>query len=437
MNYAYVSEVDKNSIASDVNISSGDLILSINKQIIKDIFDYKYLIYEEYLLLKIQKPNKEIWEIEIEKDENEDLGISFENDLIDGEKQCSNKCIFCFIDQLPKGMRESMYFKDDDTRLSFLTGNYVTLTNMQMDELERVAKLRLSPINISVHTTNPKLRKMMLNNRFAGDILKKMKYLASQNIEMNAQIVLCKGINDKIELEKTITDLENMYPHIKSLSVVPVGLSKHRKGLFELLPFLEEDAIDIIKTISRFQKIKRKETGVNFVYAADEFYLKANIETPSSDQYDNFPQIENGVGLMTSLEEEINQNLSSINYKNIKRDICIATGVLSYNFIKNMCEKITKKYDKISINVFKIDNMFFGGQVTVSGLVTGSDILRELKKKQLSHELLIPKVMLKANEDIFLDDITVKDIEKELNVKVLPILNDGNDFVKKIVEGEN
>jgi putative radical SAM enzyme (TIGR03279 family) len=242
VNNAYVSKVDKNSIASEVAITSGDLILSINHKEITDIFDYKYLIVDEYLLLEVQKEDGEIWEIEIEKDEDEELGINFLHDLIDCEKSCNNKCIFCFIDQLPKGMRETLYFKDDDSRLSFLTGNYATLTNMDQKALERIARLRLSPINISVHTTNKALRIEMLKNKFAGEVLHQIEYLASQNIEMNTQVVLCKGINDGKELERTISDLRVFYPHIKSLSVVPVGVSKYREGLYPLSPFNKSDS---------------------------------------------------------------------------------------------------------------------------------------------------------------------------------------------------
>jgi len=435
MNKAYVLKVDNNSIASEVNITSGDLILSINNQSIIDIFDYKYYIMNEYLTLKIQKPNKEIWEIEIEKQEDEDLGITFENDLIDEEKSCNNKCIFCFIDQLPKGMRETLYFKDDDSRLSFLTGNYVTLTNMKMSELERIARLRLSPINISVHTTNPKLRKAMLKNRFAGDILDKMNYLASQDISMNTQVVLCKGINDGIELEKTISDLASMYPSVQSLSIVPVGISKHRQGLYKLEVFDKEDAKKVIKLVNKYQIKYKKQLGVNFVYIADEFYFKAQEQLPNSEVYDGFPQIENGVGLVTSLKEEILNNLKNKNYNNTKKEVNIATGKLVYPFIKTMCEKICEKYDKISINVYSIENKFFGENVTVTGLITGSDILYALKDINLKGNLLIARNMLKADEEIFLDNITLKNLIKKLNVNIYTVLNNGDDFVKKIVEG--
>ncbi len=435
MNKAIVKKIEKDSIAALVNIAKGDILLSINNKSLIDIFDYMMLIQDEKLLLTIQKISGDIWEIEIDKEEDEDLGITFTEELIDGEKSCNNKCIFCFIDQLPKGMRETLYFKDDDSRLSFLTGNYVTLTNMPMKELERIANLRLSPINISVHTTNPKLRKTMLNNRFAGDIMEKINYLASREITMNTQIVLCNGINDGKELDRTINELSKLYPHIESLSVVPVGLSKHRQGLYELTPFTKEDAILIINQVETFQKIIYKKNTVNFVYLADEFYLTADKQTPDSSHYDGFSQIENGVGLLASMRDEIIDNLANTKYHENKRDITIATGALAYPFIVEMCKKIMKKYDKIKINVIKVDNEFFGYKVTVVGLLTGSDLLRELKNHKISKELLIARSMLKANRNIFLDNVTVSDIEQKFNTTVIPVLNEGHDFIKKIVEG--
>lgn len=435
MNKAIVKKVEKDSIAALVNITEGDILLSINSNSLIDIFDYMMLIQDEQLLLTIQKPSGEIWEIEIDKDEDEDLGITFTEELIDGEKSCNNKCIFCFIDQLPKGMRETLYFKDDDSRLSFLTGNYVTLTNMPMEELERIANLRLSPINISVHTTNPELRKAMLNNRFAGDIMEKINYLANRGITMNTQIVLCKGVNDGNELDRTINDLSKLYPHIESLSVVPVGLSKHRKGLYKLEPFTKEEANKTIEQIVIHQKKMHKKNTINFVYIADEFYLTADKQIPDSNHYDGFSQIENGVGLLASMRDEIIDNLTNTTYQENERDITIATGVLAYPFIVEMCKKITEKYGKIKINIIKVDNKFFGYKVTVVGLLTGSDLLRELENHDISQELLIARSMLKADRDIFLDNVTVKDIEQKFNTTIIPVLNEGHDFIKKIVKG--
>lgn len=435
MNKAIVKKVKKDSIASLVNITEGDILLSINSKSMIDIFDYMMLIQDEELLLTIQKPSGDIWEIEIDKDEDEDLGITFTEELIDGEKSCNNKCIFCFIDQLPKGMRETLYFKDDDSRLSFLTGNYVTLTNMPMKELERIAKLRLSPINISVHTTNPELRKAMLNNRFAGDVMEKIEYLISQGISINTQIVLCKDVNDGIELDRSILELSELYPNIESLSVVPVGLSKHREGLAKLEPFSKEDAIDIVNQIEKYQKKSYKKNNNRFVYIADEFYLTADKEIPDSSYYDGFPQIENGVGLLASMRDEIKDCLENTNYIENKRDITIATGALAYPFIVKMCQKIMKKYDKIKIHIIKVDNEFFGHKVTVVGLLTGSDILRELQNHKISSELLIARSMLKADMDIFLDNVTIRDIEEKFKTTVIPVLNEGHDFIKKIVEG--
>ncbi|MBN2852502.1 MAG: DUF512 domain-containing protein [Clostridia bacterium] len=435
MNMAYVLKVDKHSIASEVGITEGDLIVSVNGKSIHDIFDYHEYIQERDLLLKVQKPDKEIWEIEIEKEEDEDLGITFENDLIDCEKSCHNKCIFCFIDQLPKGMRETLYFKDDDSRLSFLTGNYVTLTNMSMDDMKRIVRLRMSPINISVHTTNQELRKTMLNNRFAGDILDKIEFLAVNGIEMNTQIVLCKGINDGEELQKTISDLSKFYPNVKSLSVVPVGISRFREGLYPLEPFTEIDSKQVVSLIEATQKKLKQEIGVNFVYIADEFYIKSKTPFPEASEYDDFPQIENGVGLVTSLQDEITLVLNTRKFSNRKRTVNIATGELVYPFISEISKKIMAKYDKIKINIFMVKNKYFGENITVTGLLTGNDILETLKEKRLEGDLLLSRSMFKADEEIFLDNMTLETLRQELNRKILIVNNDGDDFVSKIVKG--
>ncbi len=327
--------VQPGSIAEEAGVEAGDFLLSINKQNIKDIFDYRYYQASEELLLEIEKPDGEIWEIEVEKDEIEDLGLEFEDSLIDVAKSCTNKCIFCFIDQLPKGMRETVYFKDDDSRLSFLTGNYVTLTNIKNEELERIIHYRMSPINVSVHTTNPDLRKFMLGNRFAGDVMDKIKMLTDNGIEVNCQIVLCRDINDKDELDKTIGDLCQLYPAINSVSIVPVGITKHRENLFELKPFDMESSANVIKQVHKWQNKLLKEKVSRVIYLSDEFYINAGIDIPKYKEYEGFPQIENGVGMVALLRQEVKEALK--NKKNhinsIQRKVSIVTGRLVYKNI--------------------------------------------------------------------------------------------------------
>jgi putative radical SAM enzyme (TIGR03279 family) len=452
--------VQKNSIAEEAGIEEGDLLLSINKQNIKDIFDYRYFQASEELILEIEKPDGEIWEIEVEKDESEDLGIEFEDSLIDGAKSCTNKCIFCFIDQLPKGMRETVYFKDDDSRLSFLTGNYVTLTNIKKEELQRIINYRMSPINVSVHTTNPELRKFMLGNRFAGDVLEKIKMLTDSGIEVNCQIVLCRDINDKHELDRTIGDLAQLYPAVNSVSIVPVGISKYRENLYKLIPFDKESCIDIINQVHKLQNELLREKGSRVIYLSDEFYINAEMDIPNQKCYEGFPQIENGVGMLAlfineatvalkskdnlklaqkwkSMKSSCNDTLQGCDKKELnvqsKRQISVATGRLVYKNILKLVSEISKVFEGIDVNVYDIENNFFGQHVNVCGLLTGRDIVEQLKDKQLGQELLISRCMLRAGEHVLLDDYTVEQIEAELHVKIRIVENDGADFVSAII----
>ena len=426
-----VCAIQKGSIAEEADIEVGDVLLSINSEVIEDIFDYRFYCLSEELLLEVQKPNGEIWEIEIEKDENEDLGIEFEDSMIEA-RSCTNNCIFCFIDQLPKGMRETVYFKDDDSRLSFLSGNYVTLTNIKEEDLKRIIRYRMSPINVSVHTTNPELRVKMLNNRFAGDVMDKIKMLTDAGIEVNCQIVLCKSINDGQELDKTISDLVCLYPDMKSISVVPVGITKYRENLFELEPFDTVSCQNVIKQVHEWQRKLMDEKGSSIVYLADEFYINAGYEIPDYNHYEEFPQIENGVGLLALLKHEVGIALKRKARQVEKRNISIATGRLVYKNILKLVDSITSVYSQISVNVYAIENDFFGPMVTVSGLLTGRDIINQLKDKPLGDELLITRSMLKAGETVFLDDCTVQQLEQELKVKVRIVENNGKDFVKAI-----
>ncbi|HHW49749.1 MAG TPA: DUF512 domain-containing protein, partial [Clostridiaceae bacterium] len=406
----YIDVVQPDSIAEDAGIEPGDKLLSINGQKIKDIFDYRFLTTEEKLVLCIEKRDGEIWEVEIEKEQYEDLGIEFENPMIDDATSCTNKCIFCFIDQLPKGMRKTLYFKDDDARLSFLTGNYVTLTNIDNSQIDRIIRYKMSPVNVSVHTTNPGLRVFMLNNRFAGDVLDKIKKLTDGGIIVNCQIVLCKGINDGDELDRTIADLGSLYPGVRSVSVVPVGITKYRDGLYKLEPFDKESSNIVINQIADWQKDFLKKYGTRLVYAADEFYIMAGLELPKYEEYEDFPQLENGVGLIALFRQEFYEHLENLNVKvpeNYRRNVSIATGVLGYRYIKKMAEDLEKRIENLKINVYEIKNSFFGENVTVTGLLTGADIVSQLSGKELGDVLLISRSTLKAGEDLLLDDYTV------------------------------
>jgi len=451
--------VQPSSIAEEAGIEAGDFLLSINKQTIKDIFDYRYFQASEQLLLEIEKPDGEIWEIEVEKDESEDLGLEFEDSLIDGAKSCTNKCIFCFIDQLPKGMRETVYFKDDDSRLSFLTGNYVTLTNIKNEELQRIINYRMSPINVSVHTTNPELRKFMLGNRFAGDVLDKIKLLTNNGIEVNCQIVLCRDINDNEELDRTIGDLAEFYPLINSISIVPVGISKHRDNLYKLIPFDMESCTKVINQVHKWQNKLLKEKGSRVVYLSDEFYINAEMNVPKHKDYEGFPQIENGVGMLALFKKEVKDALKhkeklacaeqrrlqkpSCTYTSqecekgvtapSKRKISIATGRLVYKNIIQLVNEIKTVYEDLEVNVYVIENNFFGQYVNVCGLLTGGDIIKQLKDKELGLELLISRSMLRAGEHVLLDDYTVEQIETELGVKIHIVESNGVDFINAVI----
>lgn len=427
--------VQPGSIAGEAGIEAGDSLLSINEQAIKDIFDYRYHQASEELLLEIEKPDGEIWEIEVEKDESEDLGLEFEDSLIDGAKSCTNKCIFCFIDQLPKGMRETVYFKDDDSRLSFLTGNYVTLTNIKNEELQRIIHYRMSPINVSVHTTNPELRKFMLGNRFAGDVLDKIKLLTDNGISVNCQIVLCRDINDGVELDRTIEDLAEFYPSINSVSIVPVGISKHRDSLFKLNPFDGNSSSDVINQVHKWQNKLIKEKGSRIVYLSDEFYINAEKELPKHKHYEGFPQIENGVGMVASFQKEVKDILKRKKENSVlpSRKVSIATGRLVYKNIIQLVNEVKTVYEGLEVNVYDIENNFFGQYVTVCGLLTGGDIIKQLKDKDLGQELLISSNMLRAGEHVLLDDCTVEKIEAELGVKIRIVESSGADFVNALI----
>lgn len=430
-----ISKVKENSIADELGIEPGDVLVSINGKIINDVIDYLFQVADDYIEVEIEKKDGEIWLLEIDKDYNEDLGIAFNNPILDKAKHCQNKCIFCFVDQLPKNMRKTLYFKDDDSRLSFLQGNFVTLTNLSDEDIDRIIKYNISPINVSIHTTDPDLRIKMLNNKNAGNVLKRLKQLTDNRIIVNGQIVLCPNINDGDNLDKTIKDIYPMYPNLHSIAIVPVGVTKYRKNLYYIDTFSKEKALEVIRQIERWQSFLKQKIGTNFVYLSDEFYILADEKLPDYKSYEDFPQLENGVGLMRKFEQEFFARLKSLpNNLTINKSIGIVTGTSAKPFLNKLAQKLTEKIDKLKINVYSIKNKFFGETITVSGLITGQDIIEQLKHKNLEEEILIPKSMLKAEEDIFLDDITLKDIEKSLNTKVTTCEVNGQTFIDTIIK---
>lgn len=428
-----IKNVLPGSIAEELEISAGDKLLAINDQEIEDVFDYHFLANEEYLTVLIEKPDGEQWELEIEKEYEEDLGIEFEQGLMDEYRSCRNKCIFCFIDQMPKNMRETLYFKDDDSRLSFLQGNYVTLTNMSDHDIDRIIRYHLEPINVSFQTTNPELRCKMLHNRFAGEALKKVDKLYEGGITMNGQIVLCKGINDGEELERSIRDLMKYAPQLQSVSVVPVGLSKYRDGLYPLQPFTKEDAKEVLHIIHKWQKKAYEEFGIHFIHGGDEWYILAEEELPEEERYDGYLQLENGVGMLRLLMNEFEDGYESLNGDEIDREVSVATGFLAYPYIKRMADRIMEKYPKSKIHVYGIRNDFFGELITVSGLITGQDLIGQLKGKALGEKLLLPCNMLRIEEQDFLDDVTLQDVKDALQVPVDIVKSSGQDFIDAVL----
>lgn len=428
-----IDRVLPGSIAQEMEIEPGDILLAIDGKEIEDIFDYRYLVESEQIVVLIRKQNGEEWELEIEKEEYEDLGLEFDNGLMDDYRSCRNKCIFCFIDQLPKGMRETLYFKDDDSRLSYLQGNYVTLTNMSDHDIEKIIRYRLELINISFQTTNPDLRCKMLHNRFAGEALKKVDRLYEAEIEMNGQIVLCKNINDGQELERTISDLTRYLPYLTSVSVVPVGLSRYRDGLYPLEPFTKEDAKEVLKIVHRWQKKIYQTCGSHFIHASDEWYLLAQEEIPEEERYDGYMQLENGVGMIRSLWEEGKLALEERTGDDRSHKVSIATGRLAADYLQKLADQVTQKYPNVEIIIYPIENKFFGEQITVAGLLTGQDLREQLTGKDLGERLLLSENMFKNGETVFLDDVSAEELEKTLQTKINIVQSSGWDFVEAVL----
>ncbi len=431
-----IKDVEKKSIAEKAGILSGDTLVSIGENPINDILDYRFYITEKKITLNVIRDGKEK-SFEIKKGQYDDIGLEFETYLMDEKHSCTNKCVFCFIDQNPCGMREMCYFKDDDSRMSFFYGNYVTLTNMKDTEVDRLIKMRISPINISVHTTNPTLRCKMLNNKFAGEVLRYMDKFKEGGISMNCQIVLCRGLNDGKELEKTLDDLALLSPAIESIAVVPAGLTKHREGLYPLEDFTREEAVEVVRLVDRKRAEFSEKYGASLVQCADEMYLKAGLDVPGDDYYDGYPQLDNGVGLFTSMESDIDYRLDELCDDELKlegsRRIASVTGVAAYPFISRMAAKIMSQFSSLDYKVFECKNDFFGESVTVAGLLTGRDIYNRLKDENLGEELLIPGVMLRYEGDLFLDNMSIDELSDRLGVKITVVSNDGFDFVDRVL----
>ena len=441
-----ISKVQPGSIAEEMEIEPGDVLLSINDEPIEDVFDYRYMIKDEYVVVLIRKPYGEEWELEIEKDYDDDLGLEFENDLMSEYKSCSNKCLFCFIDQMPPGMRDTLYFKDDDSRLSFLQGNYITLTNMTEKDIDRIIKMQLAPINISVQSTEPELRCKLLHNRFAGDKLKFIDKLYEGHVEMNGQIVCCKNINDGEHLRRTIEDLSKYLPFMRSVSAVPAGITKYRDDLPKLDLYTKEEAGAVIDLIESYQQGFYEKYGLHFIHASDEWYILAERDFPEEERYDGYIQLENGVGMMRLLKTEFHDALEALkqndNYETWKNETCrtltIATGKLAYSTLAGFAEEIMKAFPYIKINVFAIRNDFFGETVTVSGLITGQDLKAQLLEKKasgtdLGDTLLITCNMLRSGEQVFLDDMTVQELEDALDMTLVAVENQGQELIEAML----
>ena len=423
------------SIGEELELEPGDVLLTIDGEEIEDIFDYDYMTDSESFVMTVQKKNGEEWELEIESG-GEDLGLTFENGLMSEYRSCRNKCIFCFIDQMPPGMRETLYFKDDDSRLSFLQGNYITLTNMSDRDIDRIIRFHLSPINISVQTMNPELRCRMLNNRFAGEALKKIDRLYEAGTEMNGQIVLCKGVNDGEELRYTIERLAAYAPHMRSVSVVPVGLSKFRDGLYPLEPFTKEDACQVIDLIEEWQKKLYEKHKLHFIHASDEWYILAERELPEESRYDGYIQLENGVGMIRLLYEEFMDALGEKEDDGKTEELSMATGFLPYPYLKRLLDRMAEVYPGRKIHLYPIRNDFFGEMITVAGLITGQDLVAQLKGKPLGSRLLLPSVMFKSGEEVFLDDMTRTQAEAALQIPINIVKSGGYDLRSAILDRE-
>lgn len=431
-----IFDVTTGSHADKAGIKKGETLLSINSNEIVDVLDYRFYQVNRKLTLEVEDENKNVRTIEMTKGEYEEIGLEFETYLMDKQHSCRNKCIFCFIDQLPKGMRESLYFKDDDSRLSFLFGNYITLTNITEHEIDRIIKMHISPINVSVHTTNPELRCKMMNNRFAGDTLKYLKRFADAGITLNCQIVSCPGINDGDELVRTLTDLEAL--GVNMTAIVPVGLTRYRENLYPLVPYNKETAGQTIDIIEKMGDECVKKHGRRIFFPGDEFYLLAEREIPSPEFYEDFSALEDGIGMIAYLTDDVGWKLEELDAdESLCHKVTIACGEGVFPYMKRIMSMINEKFPNITINTRAIKNNFFGGGVNVSGLVTGGDLIDQLRGDDLGDRLIIPSSMLRFENDLFLDDVSTDDVELELGVTLVPVNNNGNDLVEAVIAGKD
>ena len=431
-----ITDVSVGSTAFKSGVRAGDVLVSINGNEINDVLDYRFYLTECLVEIKLIRSGEE-YSVTIRKGEYDDIGLDFETPLMDKKHSCKNKCIFCFIDQNPEGLRESLYFKDDDSRLSFIHGNYVTLTNMTQRDVDRIIKMRMSPINISVHTTNPDLRVKMMKNKHSGKVLKYLRDFADAGLTMCGQIVLCRGVNDGDELRRSLRDLAELYPAMSSVAIVPAGLTKFREGLYPLSDFTREEAAEIIDTVNSFGDAHKEKQGTRLFYAADELYLKAERQIPDADYYEDYPQLENGVGMIRSCSDEFGLALCNAEdlgkILNKKRSVSLVTGVASYPMICEQVDRLCSLCPNLKVNIYKIVNNFFGSSITVSGLLTGKDICEQLDGRELGEELLIPQNCLRHGEDVFLCGMTVDEMSARLGVPVRSTGNDGYELAEAIL----
>ena len=427
-----VKEVRKGSPAYRARIKAGDTLVSLNNESIVDVLDYRFYQNDTKVRVQFINAKGKIKNKTIRKKLDDELGLDFETYLMDKQRSCKNKCVFCFIDQLPKGMRKSLYFKDDDSRLSFLFGNYITLTNLTEHEISRIIKMHISPVNVSVHTTNPELRVKMMKNKHAGEVLGIIDRLNEAGIQMNCQLVLCPDYNDGEELKKTLEDLTSK-ENIGCIAAVPVGLTKYREGLAELKPFDKQRALETVEILEFYGEKTLKETGTRKVFASDEFYILAQKSIPEADFYGDFLQLENGVGLWALFRDGALTAINDLDENERQGEVSVVTGVSAYPLIREVVDKLCEKCHNLKVNVYEIKNEFFGEKITVSGLITGGDILNQVKGKSLGEEMFIPSSMLRHENDLFLDDMHVDTLSESLGVKITAVNNDGFEFVEKIV----
>ncbi len=424
------------SIAAKAGIHGGDVLVSINQNEIRDVLDYRFYLTDTNVSVTLSRGGAE-YTVHINKGEYDDIGLEFETPLMDKKHTCQNGCVFCFIDQLPPGMRESLYFKDDDDRLSFLHGNYVTLTNLKDADIDRIIKMHISPVNVSVHTTNPDLRVKMMKNKHAGEVLSYLGRMADAGIALCTQIVLCKGLNDGAELDRTMHDLIEYHPSLRSCAIVPVGLTKYREKLYPLEAFSPEECAAVIEQVNAFGEECLQKFGTRIFYCSDEFYVRAGLPLPPEEYYEDYSQIENGVGMLTSMKSEFDFELDYLDELldgfRAPRTVSVATGIAAHEHISSLAKELMARVDGLTVNVYPIVNNFFGPSVTVAGLLTGTDVVEQLKGRELGDELLFPAVMLRSDGDVFLDDMTPAELSERLGVPVCPSENDGAKLIAALL----